>query len=64
MDLARTRAVSSIPVAPYLPCTQPPSPEGGDGRGRKARKKVKRALGLGKKLQQKHGQLLYKGMPG
>ncbi|PNW79094.1 hypothetical protein CHLRE_09g400478v5 [Chlamydomonas reinhardtii] len=42
----------------------PPSPEGGDGRGRKARKKVKRALGLGKKLQQKHGQLLYKGMPG
>ncbi|KAG2429673.1 hypothetical protein HYH02_014011 [Chlamydomonas schloesseri] len=42
----------------------PPTPEGGDGRGRKARKKVKRALGLGKKLQQKHGQLLYKGMPG
>ncbi|EFJ44342.1 hypothetical protein VOLCADRAFT_106487 [Volvox carteri f. nagariensis] len=33
-------------------------------RGSKARKKVKRALGLGKKLQQKHGQLLYKGMPG
>ncbi len=34
------------------------------GRGSKAKKKVKRALGLGKKLQQKHGQLLYKGMPG
>ncbi|GIL44135.1 hypothetical protein Vafri_1667 [Volvox africanus] len=33
-------------------------------RASKARKKVKRALGLGKKLQQKHGQLLYKGMPG
>ncbi|GIL87383.1 hypothetical protein Vretimale_1691 [Volvox reticuliferus] len=33
-------------------------------RASKAKKKVKRALGLGKKLQQKHGQLLYKGMPG
>ncbi|KAG2487447.1 hypothetical protein HYH03_014014 [Edaphochlamys debaryana] len=33
-------------------------------RARKASKKVKRALGFGKKLQQKHGQLLYKGMPG
>ncbi|GFR45455.1 hypothetical protein Agub_g6852 [Astrephomene gubernaculifera] len=33
-------------------------------RGSRAKKKVKRALGFGKKLQQKHGQLLYKGMPG
>lgn len=33
-------------------------------KGSKARQKVKRALGLGKKLQQKAGILLYKGMPG
>lgn len=33
-------------------------------KGSKARQKVKRALGLGKKLQQKAGVLLYKGMPG
>lgn len=27
-------------------------------------RKVKKALGMGKKLQQKQGQLIYKGMPG
>ena len=31
---------------------------------RRRRRWVKKALGMGKKLQQKQGQLLYKGMPG
>ncbi len=35
-----------------------------EGRGSKARRRVKRVLRMGKKLQQKHGVLLYKGMPG
>lgn len=31
---------------------------------RRKRRWVKNALGIGKKLQQKQGQLMYKGMPG
>ncbi len=33
-------------------------------RSKRVKRSVKRALGMGKKLQQKAGQLIYKGMPG
>lgn len=33
-------------------------------RSKALRRQVKRALGMGKKLEEKQGQLIYKGMPG
>lgn len=33
-------------------------------RSKTLRRQVKKAFGMGKKLQQKQGQLIYKGMPG
>ena len=35
-----------------------------ESRDEKLRRKVKKALGIGGKLQQKQGQLMYKGMVG
>ena len=36
----------------------------GEPRGKALQRQVKRALGLGKKLEEKQGQLIFKGMPG
>lgn len=56
--------------AHFLHCTAPVHPRTCahapqvEPRAKTLRRQVRKALGMGSKLQQKQGQLIYKGMPG